>query len=577
VEKKIHRTRLILVFLFFATLQTALLFRLIYLQCAKSFSLTKIAISQHKVLIDLEPMRGTIYDRNMFKLAVNHNLDSVFAVPRDIEDKDKKGTARKLAAALDMDENFVFRRLLRKKGFVWIKRKISEQESEKIKALKLKGVELVRESKRFYPNGHLAAHIIGFAGLDNRGLEGIEMVYDKYLRGRPGFRLTARDGKGRNLPAGDEKMIVPVNGFNVILNIDEAIQNFAEQALEEAYYKYHAAGATIVVMDPRTGEILALANRPTYDLNSFFQAGGALRRNRAVTDFFEPGSVFKIVTASGVLEKGIVDFQDRFFCENGKFWIAGHTLHDHTSHGMLTFREVIEQSSNIGTVKVAMKLTRDDLYHYVRGFGFGQLTGVDLPGEVEGITHPPSQWSKTTISALPIGQEVTVTAMQLACAISAIANGGLYVRPWVVRKITDENGEDILAFEPKVIRRVLSEETAAKVCALLQGVIDRGTGTLARLESYTAGGKTGTAQKVEPSGVYSHSRFVGSFIGFAPRKDPRIVVAVCMDEPRPYYYGGVVAAPVFKKVAENTLRYLGVESDMQRPKPLTVVMNVQDD
>lgn len=548
-----------------------------YLQVAKSISLSKIARSQHKLLIELEPRRGTIYDRNMYKLAFNINVDSVFAISKEIDEKQKPFIARQLTRTLEVDEDFILSRLKRKKGFVWIKRKISEDESSRIKALKLKGVELIKESKRLYPNSYLASHMIGFAGLDNTGLEGLELVYDKYLKGKPGFRLTCRDAKRRALSSKEERYLAPINGFNLILNIDEVIQNIAEQALDEAYRKYRANGAVIIVMEPNTGEILALANRPTYDPGSFFNSNPDSRRIRAVTDSFEPGSVFKIVTASCALEKGGINLEDKFFCENGKYWIAGHILHDHQPHGILTFRQVIEKSSNIGTVKVAQRLTPKDLYDYVRAFGFGQLTGIDLEGEIQGTTYPPQKWSKASISALPIGQEITVTALQLGCAISVVANGGNLIRPWVVREIRDEKGEVILSFSPKIIRRVISEETAKTVRGILKGAVETGTGTLARLESYTAGGKTGTAQKVEPTGVYSHSKFIGSFIGFAPAQDPRIAIAVCLDEPRPYYYGGVVAAPVFKKVAEDTLRYLGVAPDIKEKQPLKVVLSVQED
>ncbi len=564
MEQKIHKNRIILVFIFFLILDGLLLSRLVYLQIAKSISLAKIADSQHKIIIELEPRRGTIYDRNMYKLAFNINANSVFAVPKDMDEWQKPFAAHRLSSILGVDRDFVLRRLQRKKGFVWLKRKITEQESDQIKALKLKGVELIRESKRLYPNGYLAAHIIGFAGLDNTGLEGMELLYDKYLKGRPGIRVTSRDAKRRFIPSEDEKLLTAVNGFNLILNIDETIQYIAEQNLDAAYHKYNARGGIIIVMNPHTGEILALANRPTYDPGFFYLAQPEERRNRCVADSFEPGSVFKIVTASCALEKGVVAFQDKFFCENGKYWIAGHVLHDHEPYGTLTFKEVIEKSSNIGTVKVAQKLAPRDLYNYVKGFGFGQLTGIDLKGEVGGKTYPPEKWSKATISALPIGQEVTVTAIQLASAMSAIANGGNLMKPWIVREIIDEKGEVIASFEPTVIRRVLSEDTTRKMKEILQGVIETGTATLGKLETYTAGGKTGTAQKIDPAGGYSHSKFVGSFVGFAPVNDPKIVVAVCLDEPHPQYYGGTVSAPVFKKVAEDTLRYMGVQSDLAR-------------
>jgi stage V sporulation protein D (sporulation-specific penicillin-binding protein) len=577
VERRIHETRLILVFLVFITLQTLLLSRLFYLQIVKSLYLSNVAKSQHKVLIELEPHRGTIYDRNMYRLAFNIRADSAFAVPREMEDEEKPHTSETLSSILGQDKGFILDRLNRDKGFVWIKRKISDEESQEITKLNLKGVELIKESKRVYPNGYLAAHILGFAGLDNAGLEGLELMYDKYLRGKPGFRLTSRDAKRRFLSSKDEKFLSPVNGLNLILNIDETIQNIAEQALDSAFKKYKAKGAIIIVMDPHSGEILALANRPSYDLNSFFESSSDSHRNRAVTDSFEPGSVFKIVTASCALEEGIVGLEDKFFCENGKYFVVGHILHDHRPHGTLTFREIIEKSSNIGTVKVAQKVGAKNLYKYVKAFGFGEPTGIDLLGEVRGTTYPLEKWSKTSITALPMGQEVTANAMQLVCAMSVIANGGKLVTPWVLREIRDEHGEVIMSFESRASRRVISEETAAKVRGLLKGVIERGTGTLAKLESYTAGGKTGTAQKVEPTGVYSHSKFVGSFVGFAPVDDPRIAIVVCLDEPRPFYYGGVVSAPVFKKVAEDTLRYLGVKPDLERSKFVKVVSNAEKD
>jgi len=575
VEIRIHKTRLIFVFLFFLSLLVLLLFRLFYIQIGKSLGFERIAKSQHEVMIHLEPRRGTIYDRNMSILAVNLDVSSVFAAPRMI-DKDKKPrTARRLAHILDKSEDKILERLNRDKGFIWIARKVPEEKARAIRALELTGIELQEESKRFYPNGHLASHVIGFAGLDNTGLEGIELLFDKYLKGKPGVRLTQRDGKKRYIPSRDEDYLPPIDGFDIILNIDEAIQNITEQALDDVYDKYTAKGATAVVMNPHTGEILAIANRPSYDLNSFSEAKTDVRRNRAITDIFEPGSVFKIVTASLVLEKGLVGLKDRFFCENGKYWIGGRILHDHRPHAILTFKEVIEKSSNIGTVKVAQKLKPKDLYNYIRALGFGKITGIDLPGEVTGLMYSPKNWSKTSISALPIGHEITVTAMQLACSMSVIANGGILVKPWVVKEIRDTQGEVILDFQPQVVRRVIREDTAKQTRRLLAGVVENGTGKRARLNSYSSGGKTGTAQKIEPAGVYSHSKFLASFIGFAPVEEPRIVVVVCVDEPRPVYYGGVVSAPVFKEVAENTLKYLGVDSDISDSKGRRVVYNAR--
>jgi cell division protein FtsI (penicillin-binding protein 3) len=309
-------------------------------------------------------------------------------------------------------------------------------------------------------------------------------------------------------------------------------------------------------MDPYTGAILALATRPTFDLNEYYNVQKEQMRNRAITDLFEPGSVFKIVTLSAALEEKRVTEEDKFFCENGSYKIANHILHDHRPHGWLTFREVIEQSSNIGTVKVAQILGNDILYRYIRLFGFGSKLGVDLPGEITGMAKEPRFWSKISIAALPIGQEVGVTALQLTAAISVIANGGQLIRPYIVKEVRDKLGETIKKYSPMVIRKVISQDTAARAKNILTGAVQKGTGKLASPSGFSAAGKTGTAQKLEPNGTYSHNKFVASFIGFAPAEEPVIAIAVVVDEPRPYYFGGVVAAPVFKNVATEALRYL---------------------
>jgi cell division protein FtsI (penicillin-binding protein 3) len=309
-------------------------------------------------------------------------------------------------------------------------------------------------------------------------------------------------------------------------------------------------------MDPHTGAILALANRPTFELNEHGNAGKDQIRNRSICDLFEPGSVFKIVTASAALEEKKVSEEDKFFCENGSYRVGPHILHDHQPHGILTFRQVIEESSNIGTTKVAQILGGDVIYRYVKLFGFGAKLGIDLPGEIPGMTKEPRLWSKTSIAAVPIGQEVGVTALQLINAISVIANGGQLMKPYIVEEIRDKYGESIKKFQPILIRKVISLDTADRVKKILTGVVEEGTGTLAKVKGYSAAGKTGTAQKLEPNGAYSHNKFVASFIGFAPAEDPVVAIAVVIDDPHPYYFGGVVAAPVFKNVAGDVIRYL---------------------
>ena len=560
-----HKTRLNLVFSLFICLLSILLIRIFYIQLARAHNFAALAKKQHTAITELQPKRGSIYDRNMQPLAISLNLDSVFANAREV--KNKKGAARALSSALGLSESFLLERLNRDKGFIWLKRKISPAESKRVKDIKIKGIELVKEPKRVYPNASLASQVIGYAGTDNKGLEGLELLYDRYLKGAPGYRATFRDARRREIASFEYDYFPSVDGFDLVLTIDEIIQYIAEREIDRAMKDYHPIGASIIVMDPKTGDILALSSRPTFSLNAFEKVTPDRKRDRAVTDVFEPGSIFKIVTASAALEAKKVRLNDKFFCENGQWKHAGgKILHDHKPHGWLTFRQVIEKSSNIGTVKVAQKLGASGLYSSIKQFGFGDLTDIDLPGEVTGFIRPPSKWSGTSIYAIPMGQEVTVTPIQMACAMSVIANGGELVKPRVVQTIQDKHGEVIKSFEPETVRRVLSESTAATMRDILSGVVSDGTGQRASVEGYKVAGKTGTSQKIEPNGTYSHSKFIGSFVGFAPAEDPRIVVVVILDQPHPLYYGGVVAAPVFSKVARDALRYLDI-----KPERLTEV------
>jgi cell division protein FtsI (penicillin-binding protein 3) len=494
-------------------------------------------------------------------LAMSLKTFSVYAVPREIEKKQE--TVRKLAAVIAIDYDETLRKLNSDKSFVWIKRRISDEEAGAVSALGLEGVDLVKESKRYYPNKKLGSHVIGFAGVDERGLDGIELWYDRYLNGQPGRRSLLRDAKQRMMPAFEYEMIPAVDGYNAVLTIDEVMQHIVEQELDAAFEKYHAIGASVIVMNPETGEIYALANRPSYDLNEFKNATPAQRRNRALCDYFEPGSTFKIVTASAALEEKIAAPNDVFFCENGAYRVANHTLHDHTPHGTLTFVEVIERSSNIGVVKIAQKLGDKLLYAYVKKFSFGAKTGIDLPGEAAGFIRPLHQWSKLSIAAVPIGHEIGVTALQMTRAIAVIANGGYLVKPWILRHITDKNGEIIKDFSSDERTPVIAPETANTMKRILSGVVMNGTAKTARINGYSSAGKTGTAQKIDSSGTYSHNKFVASFIGFAPVDKPRFVIAFIFDEPRPVYYGGIVCAPVFKNIAEKILKYLNVPEEKQ--------------
>jgi len=550
---KKHSSRFRAVLFLFVALFAFLLIRLLYVHLFRASYLEAMANKQHNLFLELPPARGNILDRNLRPLSLNIPAYSLYAVPNRI--KDKEDTINKLNGLLGLDRQFLEERLNRKKSFIWLSRKLPAATVEKIKQFKIEGLGFIKESKRYYPNSYLAAHVIGFAGLDNNGLEGLELSYDRYLKGTSGWAFVKRDARQRELLM--EKYSIPPNdGYDLILNIDSTIQFIAEKELDAVFKKSNAHGACVIVMNPFTGEILAMVNRPAFDLNHYQNIDADSRRNRAICDMFEPGSVFKIVTASAALSENKINETDKIFCENGQYMVANHMLHDHTSHGILTFREVIEQSSNIGTTKVAQKMGAQIIYKYEKLFGFGELTKIDLAGEVTGMVIKPQAWSKTSIGAVPIGQEVGVTAVQLANAISTIANGGYRVKPFVVRAIQDKQGELIKEFKPEILSQVISAEIANRVRSILTGVIERGTGKLAKPGAFTAGGKTGTGQKVEPNGIYSQNKFFASFIGFAPAEKPQIAIAVVFDEPHPNHFGGTVAAPVFAKVAENALKYL---------------------
>lgn len=528
--------------------------RLIIIQIFSSDFLANLAKKQHNHLIILEPKRGTIYDRNLRPLAINLPVYSLFANSKMMKQKEKDRALELLPAALGMDPSIIRGRLGKEKYFVWIARKLPQEKYDQIKSYKIKGLDFIKESKRFYPNRSLASHVIGFAGIDNNGLEGLELHLDRFLRGKEGKSQILRDAHQRELLI-EKNYVAPQDGFNVVLTIDETIQFIAERALDAAFKKHNAKGASIVVLNPKTGEILALANRPTYNLEDFSTANPENKTNRAVIFTYEPGSVFKIVAASAALEENAAKETDIFFCENGRYKVGNHYLKDHDAEGNLTFKEVIEKSSNIGTTKIAQILGPERFYQYAKKFRFGIKTGIDMPGEVGGWLKKPSQWSKTTIGAIPIGQEVTVTAVQLAAAMGAIANNGVYMKPYIVKEIIDSHDEVIESFTPQAVDQVITPQTAKRVQEILKGVVDNGTGKKAQIKGISVGGKTGTAQKVE-AGVYSHSKFYASFIGFAPVENAQLAAVVVFDEPHPAYYGGTVAAPVFQEVIENSLKYL---------------------
>jgi cell division protein FtsI/penicillin-binding protein 2 len=549
-----HSPRFGFVFLFLILCFVIFAIRLILIQIFNSDFLAGLAKKQHNHLIVLEPKRGTIYDRHMKPLAINLPVYSLYANPRSMSDSDKARAISVLADKFGFNKAMLRNRMQREKYFVWLQRKMPQEYYEQIKSYKLKGIDFVKESKRFYPNKSLAAHIIGFAGIDNNGLEGMELYLNSYLKGKEGMSQILRDAKQRELLI-EKNYVAPQDGASIILTIDETIQYIAERALEEGFKKFNAKGASIIVLNPKTGEVLALANQPTYNLEEFSTVNPENKTNRALSYTYEPGSVFKIVAASAALEENAFKETDMIFCENGSYKVGNHYLKDHDPLGTLSFREVIEQSSNIGTTKIVQRLGADVFYKYAHKFRFGIKTDIDMLGEVGGWLKQPSQWSKTSIGAIPIGQEVTVTALQLAAAISAIANDGVYMKPFIVKEMRDDHNQIIESFVPLAVDRVITIQTAQRVKAILQGVVEKGTGSKAQIPGVTVAGKTGTAQKVE-GGVYSHSKFFASFVGFAPVEDPQLAAIVVFDEPRPAYYGGTVAAPVFQKVIADSLKYL---------------------
>ncbi|MFB3884414.1 MAG: penicillin-binding protein [Thermodesulfobacteriota bacterium] len=529
--------------------------RMFQLQVLKKEQLYKLAAQQQLVQIPFVPKRGIIYDRNENELAVSIEVDSVYADPLRVVDANR--TARDLAPILQIDRGELRQRLKNRRSFEWVQRKISSNEAEKIKALQLPGIHFLKENRRFYPNSQLAAQIIGFVGLDSKGLEGLEFQYNTLLNGINHVWTMGRDARGREILMGDPLPEPEDHHKNLFLTVDKNIQHVAETELSKAVQKWGAKGGMVIAMDPRTGKILAMASYPFFNPNQFIQYQPKFWRNRAISDVFEPGSLFKVFLAAAALEEKLVRPSDSFFCENGAYTVYDRTIHDHSKHGWLTFQQILKVSSNIGASKVGEKMGKERFYKYICGFGFGEKTRVDLPGEGKGIVHHPRYWPPVALDTISFGQGISVTGIQLAVALSAIANGGFLMRPYVVEKITNEKGEITQAFQPEVVRRVISEETAQKVTAMLKTTTEKGgTGEQAVPAGFEVAGKTGTAQKVEPLGGYSDHRFNSGFMGFAPANDPRLVLLVVIDEPRGESYGGTVAAPVFKAIMEKVLPYL---------------------
>jgi cell division protein FtsI (penicillin-binding protein 3) len=559
-----RRARVVLLALSVAVGLLGLVARCAWLQIYKASDLLEQARSQQEQTITLDPLRGAIVDRNGKDLAVSLDVDSVFAEPSAIEDPG--AVARKLEPILGLRAAELRERLAGGRHFAWLKRKVTPDLRRKVEALHLAGIGFVRESRRYYPKRALAAHVLGACGVDNQGLDGLEFLYDRAIQGTPGRILALRDGRGGRVF--DRSRVDPIVGDGLALTIDEVIQYAAERELDAVMQDTGADGATVVVLRPRTGEVLALASRPTFDPNNYPAADDAARRDRAVTDYYEPGSTFKVVTAAAALDRGRVHPNEVIWCENGSIQIANHLYkEDRRPYGNLTFTDVLAKSSNVGAIKIGRRLRPDEFMATIRGFGFGSKTGIDLPGESPGLLRDVPQWSGLSQASLSMGQEIGSTPVQLAAMLAAVANDGVWVRPYVVQATIAPDGRRAPRPRgPDDERPVISAATARALRKALQSVTIDGTAKAAALPGYSVGGKTGTAQKIDATGRYARGRYVSWFAGFVPADAPALAIVVMVDEPKgPKYHGGDIAAPVFARVALPALQYLGVPPDRQGP------------
>ncbi len=538
------------------------LFRLVTLQVLQAAELTARADRQHQKSVTLEGARGTVMDRHGKVLAMNMEVPSVFGVPASLDNPSR--AARTLSPVLHVKRDEIEKKLRQDKHFVWLARKVEPEQGRRLEQLSIDGIGMVMEGRRLYPKGPLLAHVLGFAGIDGLGLEGLERRYESQLHGEKRVTILQRDALGRTVfPKGLAEQ-VPAPGHTLTLTIDEVIQYIAEKELEEAMNHTRAKAGTIIVIEPQTGAILAMAVSPRFDPN----AVGALTpdrwRNRALTDTYEPGSTMKIVVAAAALEEKVMMPGSMVFGENGRMTIANTTIHDHEKLGWMTFSEMIQKSSNIGAAKTGMLLGEQRLYRYLQAFGFGQRTDIDLPGEVIGLLKSPREWGRRSLASISMGQEIGVTPLQMVSAMGAIANNGVLMKPYVVSEVRDRKGLLVNEVLPHVKRRVVSPDTARTLTTILESVVTNGTGSKAAIPGFRVAGKTGTAQKIDPrTGTYSNTQFVGSFVGFLPADSPRLAMIVVIDEPQGEAWGGTVAAPVFRRVGEQVLTYLGVSRDDQ--------------
>jgi len=564
--------------------------RLVHLQLTMHDEYAALAEEKHVNKQIIYARRGLIMDINQQTLADNDPVRTVVADASLMTDPDD--AAAVLAAPLGLDENDLRSKLATDRRYIVLKKDVPEATAAQIETRlavrSIRGISFEQDADRIYPNGQMACHVVGFMNADHRGVQGIEAQEDEYLRGHEGFRYTQRDRSGNELVAYRGEEHAPRDGYNVRLTIDMNLQNIVETELDAACKQFRPRKAIVILMRPQTGEILAMANRPNFDPNdvrtdsaTYLQEHEADLKDCAITDEMEPGSTFKMVTAAGALNEHEVSPDSMIFCENGAFNYGGRFLHDHHPYGDLSVEDILVKSSNIGAAKLAMGLGDQRFYGYIRAFGFGERTGISLPGEIPGLVPPPHRWSKLSITRIPMGQEVAVTPLQTIVAMSAIANGGHLMMPQIVHDITDGKGGVISTFPPVEIRRVITPETARELTAALKGVVSaRGTAVGAKVTGFDTAGKTGTAEKIDPKGGYMPGKYIVSFCGYLPADDPAFVCLVMLDDAQTgpdLDYGGTVAGPVFSRIGEKVARYMNLEPQPDIPASNVVITQTEHD
>jgi cell division protein FtsI (penicillin-binding protein 3) len=560
-EKKYLRFRVVTIGIFFGLFLGVICAKAVYLQIYRGSWLSQLAADQYEASVKTSGKRGSIYDRKMSELAVSIQVTSIAAYPARLGDPAK--TAAALAKPLNLNRRSLQRSFSSKKTFVWVKRQATPREVEKIKGLNLEGIGFVPEYNRFYPKKTLAAQVIGFTGVDGAGLEGLEHFYDRFLKGAETTYTCLRDAMGNRFVSNGSHP-QDSSGKNLILTIDQTVQFIAERTLEDTVTEFDADSGIAIVMAPKTGALLAIAQYPFFNPNAYRKFKSANWRNRAVTDSIEPGSTLKIFSATAAIDSGDSSPNTIFFCENGAYRIGRKTVRDVSAHGWLSLQQIVKYSSNIGVIKISEIVGAKHLYNTLLDFGFGAKTGIDCPGESSGSLPNYRHWTRMDRSAISFGHGMAASPLQLVTAVSAIANNGVLMKPYLVAAVTDQNNQTVQSFAPHVVKRVVSESTARKVATILKTVVaEGGTGTQAALQGFSVGGKTGTAKKIGPDGTYSDDDYIASFVGFTPVDNPAITVLVIINEPRKQYYGGIVAAPAFRRIAQETLNYLNIQPDSQ--------------